>query len=182
MRPPARPFLFALPLALAAACTPSATTLDDSARQDVAAAVIAVTDSLTEAMNAHDADRILAFFDASPDFVYVSCTNVVAGGEIFAGLTRSLHSARKGVVFEIQVLGTRVLGANAAFVTLHTESSDTLTSSPILTTRILSKGTDGRWRIVYQHQSWPGCRSPYAPHPMTTASEEELEAAEDTVG
>lgn len=168
--------------ALVMACTPPAANLDDRASQEVAAAVDAVTDSLTAAMNAHDADRILAFFDLGPDFVYVGCTDVIFGGEMFGNITRSLHGQRKGVTYDATPVGTTVLGPDAAVVALRTESSDTLTSNPVFTTRALSKGADGKWRIVYQHQSWPGCKSPRPPHPLTAASPEELEAAADTLG
>jgi hypothetical protein len=33
-------------------------------------------------------------------------------------------------------------------------------------TRVLVK-EDGRWVITYEHQSWPGCDPPPAPHPYT---------------
>lgn len=181
MRPQAPPLLSALPLLLAAACAPSTSPPTqagsaDPVKEEVAAAVSAVTDSITAAMNAHDADRILAFFDPGPDFVYVSCTDVVFGGEMFANITRSLHAQRKGVTYDITPIGTTVLGPDAAVVALRTESTDTLASNPVFTTRALSKGTDGKWRIVYQHQSWPGCKPPRPPHPG--ASLEELEAAD----
>jgi ketosteroid isomerase-like protein len=186
MRLQARPLLPALPLLLAAACAPGApppaqSGSADPVKQEVAAAVSAATDSLTAAMNAHDADRILAFFDLGPDFVYVSCTDVVFGGEMFGNITRSLHAQRKGVTYKVTPANTTVLGPDAAVVSIRTESSDTLASNPVLTTRALSKGVDGQWRIVYQHQSWPGCKAPRAPHPGMSP-EAMAEAAADTVG
>lgn len=176
-----------LPLLLAAACAPGASPAAqagsaDPLKLEVAAAVNAVTDSIAEAMNVHDADRILAFYDPSPDFVYVSCTDVLVGGEMFANITRSLHVQRKGVTYDITPAGTTVLGPDAAVVALRTESSDTLASNPVFTTRVLSKGADGRWRVVYQHQSWPGCKAPRPPHPLTGASPEGMEAGADTLG
>ena len=186
MRLQARPLHSALLLLLAAACAPTASPpaqagSADPEKQEVTAAVGAATDSLTAAMNAHDADRILAFFDLGPDFVYVSCTDVLFGGEMFGNITRSLHLQSKGVTYEVTPASTTVLGPDAAAVSLRTISSDTTASNPILTTRVLSKQADGRWRIMYQHQSWPGCKAPHPPHPMTTASAEDLEAAGDTI-
>lgn len=154
---------------LASACAPPVPTLTDAERERVTTEVRAVTDSVTAAMDAHDVDALLGFFDLTPGFVNASCTEFLFGGDLFASITRSYHAGRKDVVFDIRVVSIEVQGPGAATVVLQTESSDPRASNPILTTRAMSRGAGGRWRIVSQHQSWPGCASPRPAHPMTSA-------------
>ena len=181
MRSPA--LAFTLILASAGACTPPSSTLSEPTRAALVAEVRAVTDSLRDAMNAHDPDRFEAFFDLDAQFVYGSCAEFLMGGGDFAGITRAYHMAKKDVVVDVQLVSVRILGPDAAVAGLLMSASDPAASNPVLTTNVLAKGADGRWRIVYQHQSWPNCSPPTAPHPMTSGVDEgELEAMTDTVG
>ena len=177
-----RPTLI-LPLVVvaAAACAPAASTLSDQDREVLVAEVRSTTDSLTEALQAHDVDRILAFFDLDGAFVYAACTEFRYGGDLHASVTGSYHAARKDVTYEFRVTSARVLGPTTAVVTLESDSSEPTASNPVLTTNVLDKGADGRWRVAHQHQSWPGCRPPAAAHPMTTPDEVGSEPG-DTIG
>jgi uncharacterized protein (TIGR02246 family) len=170
-------------LAAAGACTPPSSGVSDATREALVAEIRAVTDSLAEAMNAHDPDRFQELFDLDARFVFGSCAEFLEGGEEFAGITRAYHMAKKDVVVDVQLVSVRILGPDAAVAGLQALSSDPAASNPVLTTNVLAKRPDGGWRIVYQHQSWPGCPPPKAPHPMTSGVDEgEQEAVADTVG
>lgn len=156
---------------LAAACTPSAPPRPGFDGEVIASEVRAASLALVEAMNAHTPDSILAFYALDDDFTYVGCTNFMFGPETFAGVVRGYHSANPEVRYDMAVQGVRVLGPDAAVVSLQGTSSPDLV---LFTTRVVSRDDDGRWRVVWEHESWPGCPAPTAPHPGTVP--------EDTAG
>lgn len=177
-----RPSALLLCALAAAACAPASPVLSEPERAELVAEVQAATDSLTAALQAHDVERILGFIDLDGAFVYASCTEFLYGAGLYANITGSYHAARKDVTYEFRVTSTRVLGPQTAVVTLESDSSEPTASNPVLTTNVLAKGADGRWRVAYQHQSWPGCPPPKAPHPMTTAPDEGSPAQADSIG
>lgn len=153
--------LLALPLLLvAASCAPATPPFTDEDRAIAEAEVRAASLALVHAMNAHDADSILTFYQLDDSFTYVPCTDVLTGGDFFAGLTRSLHASYRDAVYTMRIASLRVVSGDAAVVSLEGSML-----APLFTTRVLSRGDDGRWRIVWEHESWPGCPDPTPPHP-----------------
>ena len=144
------------------ACRPSspggAPTDPEAVESEVRAASLAGVDAL----NAHDADRILGFYRLDDTFTQVACTAVRSGGPAFANLTRALHTQFKDVFYDMTCVRVQHLGPDAAAVALQGTMLD-----PLFVTRVLRKEADGRWLVVYEHESWPGCPSPVAPHPGT---------------
>ncbi len=168
----------ALPLlfALATACAPDpAPSMDAQGngkeagpRDAVASEVRAASMALVEAMNAHVPDSILAFYDLGADFTYVGCTNFTFAGETFADIVMGYHLANPEVRYDMAVQSVRVLGPDAAVVSLRGTSSPDL---ELFTTRVMKRGEDGRWRVTWEHESWPACPAPMAMHPGTVADD-----------
>jgi len=151
-------------LALALSCTPAPAPFTDADRERAEAEVRATSMALVDALNAHDADAVLAFYVLDDAFTYIPCTDFVSGGKLFAGLTRSLHASYRDAVYAMDVLSVRVLGPDAAVVSLQ---GTMLT--PLFMTLVLRREDDARWRIVQEHESWPGCADPTPAHPGTSA-------------
>lgn len=152
-----------LPLLLAvSACTPPPAPFTDADREAAEAEVRAVSEALVDALNAHDADAILAFYALDDDFTQVACTDMLFGGRGFEALTRSLHANYEDAVYRMDVRGVRVLGPDAAVVSLQGTML-----APLFVTRVLRREDDGRWLVAWEHESWPGCSAPAAPHPGT---------------
>ncbi len=147
-------------LLLAAACAPAPAAFTGVQRDAVAAEARAATLALVDALNAHDADSILTFYSLDDDFTQVACTDFVFGGQGFAGLTRSLHANYRDAVYDMSVVSVRVLGPDAAVVSLRGTML-----APLFVTRVLRRGENGRWLVAWEHESWPGCPDPTAPHP-----------------
>jgi ketosteroid isomerase-like protein len=116
--------------------------------------------ALVDALNAHDADSILAFYSSDDDFTQLACTSFVFGGASFASLTRSLHANYRDAVYDMAIRDVLVLGPNAAVVSLEGTML-----GPLFVTRVLRRGDSGRWLVVWEHESWPGCPGPTSPHP-----------------
>ena len=160
-----------LPLVLFAvflgACAPADLALTDTERAAVEAEVRTVIDGLLEAMNAHEPKRVVAYYTDAPDFLALTCTSYLTGGRNFKALTGPSYGPRRGATFEHRLVGVRILSPAAAVVSLRGGS----TRAPALFwTRVLEK-EEGVWRITYEHQSWPGCSEPPAPHPFTAPME-----------
>lgn len=156
-----------LPLLLAVtACAPSPSPFTDADRESAQAEVRAVSEALVAALNAHDADAILAFYALDDDFTQVACTDMLFGGRGFEALTRSLHANYEDAVYRMDVRGVRVVGPDVAVVSLQGTML-----APLFVTRILRREGDGRWLVVWEHESWPGCAAPSAPHPGTAAGD-----------
>jgi len=149
-------------LVFAASCTPAPAAFTDADRERAEGEVRAASLALLDALNAHDADSVLTFYSLDDAFTYVPCTDMLFGGELFAGITRSLHASYRDAVYTMDVRSLRVLGPDAAVVSLQGTML-----APLFTTRVLDRGDDGRWRIVWEHESWPGCADPTPAHPGT---------------
>jgi len=161
--------LTTLLLVLAAGCSPATTSLPQGERATVEAAARAMGEALLEALNAHEVDRILAFYDRGDDFTYVACTRVMRGGAGLDPVLRALHHATRDDAYEMDIARVRVVDRTAAVLLFE----GTFTG-PLFVSRLVEKGADGAWRITYEHESWPGCEGPDTPHPGT--------APGDTVG
>lgn len=152
----------ALLAAFAAACTPATPSLSDAQRAAVEEEARQASVALVDALNAHDADAILAFYALDDDFTQVACTSFIRGGEGFRAITRSLHAGYRDAVYRMDIRRVRVLGPDEAVVFL----SGTMLAE-LFVTRVLQRGDDGRLRVVWEHESWPGCPETAAPHPGT---------------
>lgn len=150
---------------LAAACAPAPFTAAD--RATVAREVTATLTELTEAMNNHDSEGVVAFYSENPDFLYLGCTDYVTGGATFRRMVGPYYGPSSVVTFEQRIVSVQVHSPTAATVSQRGASSE---AEALFWTRVLVK-RDGRWVITYEHESWPGCAEPSAPHPMTTASD-----------
>ncbi len=139
-------------------------TLTDADRQAVVAEVTTVMTEFLEAKNAHEPDRVVSFYSDAPEFVALTCTSYVTGGTTFKSMIGPLHGPRRGTTFEQRVNAVQVISPTAAIVSLEGSTSR---APALFWTRVLVK-QDGRWLITYEHQSWPGCSDPPAPHPYTT--------------
>ncbi|MDP2956192.1 MAG: SgcJ/EcaC family oxidoreductase [Longimicrobiales bacterium] len=146
-------------LLLATACAPAPAAFTDAQRDAAAAEVRAASLALVDALNAHDADSILTFYSLDDDFTQVACTGFVFGGKGFAGLTRSLHANYRDAVYDMSVVSARVLGPDAAVVSLRGTML-----APLFVTRVLRRGETGRWLVAWEHESWPGCPNPTTSH------------------
>jgi ketosteroid isomerase-like protein len=158
------------PLALATligggACAADSTTLSEAERRAVASEVTGVMDELLEAMNARDADGVASHYTDAPEFLALTCTSYINGGRTFKALTGPTYGPRTGATFEHRVVAVQALSPTAAVVSL---SGGSTRAPALFWTRLLVKES-GRWLITYEHQSWPGCSEPRAPHPFTSA-------------
>jgi ketosteroid isomerase-like protein len=146
------------------ACSTAPATLSDAERQTVVSEVRDVMNELLEAMNAHDPDRAVSFYSDAPEFVALTCTSYITGGTTFKALVSPTYGPRRGATFEHRVVRVQALSPTAAVVSLSGSSSE---APALFWTRVLVK-EEGGWLITYEHQSWPGCSEPTAPHPFTT--------------
>ncbi len=156
-------------LVFLASCTPAPAPLTDADREAISTEIRAASQALGDAMNAHEPERILGFYDLDPGFVYVGCTEYLFGGEAFTNVVRDYHLQHRGNRYDADVRGIRVLGPDVAVVSLQGTSSPDVV---VFTTRVLGRDDDGRWRIEWEHESWPGCSAPSAPHPGTAPEDE----------
>ena len=145
----------------------SAAPLTDAERQAVVDEVTDVMAELNDAMNAHEPERVVAFYSDDPGFLALTCTGFISGGSTFKAMTGPTYGPKRGRTFQQQVVRVQVLSATAAVVSQRGSSS---TAPWLFWTRVLSKDS-GRWIITYEHQSWPGCSPPVDPHPTTTPSD-----------
>jgi uncharacterized protein (TIGR02246 family) len=149
-------------LLLAASCAPARPSLDEAEREAVASEVRVASAALVDALNAHDADSILAFYSPDADFTQLACTSFVFGGASFASLTRSLHANYRDAVYDMSIRNVLVLGPDAAVVSLEGTML-----GPLFVTRVLRRADGGRWLVAWEHESWPACPTPTPPHPGT---------------
>jgi ketosteroid isomerase-like protein len=152
-----------LPVALlvsACASTPPFTAAD---REAVASEIRSTLAELTEAMNDHDPERVVAFYSDAPEFLFLGCTSAITGGARFKQIVVPTYGPGRGATFVQRVARVQVLSPTAA-VALQRGSSSR--APALFWTRVLVK-EDGRWVITYEHQSWPGCDPPPAPHRFT---------------
>jgi len=150
-------------LLLLAACSPSPGPLSDAERDAIVGEVRTANAALLEALNAHDVERVLAFYEDGPQFRYVGCTSMIQTSDVFRAVITGYHRNRPDVTYEMAVTDLAVLDRNAAVATLLGESA----SLELFTTRVWRRGEEGSWKIAYEHESWPGCDPPKLPHPGT---------------
>jgi len=154
---------FLLVLLLATGCTPASTALSDAERKAATDEVRAANGALLDALNAHDADRVLALYETGPQFQYVGCTSVIPTSDVFASITRGYLRQHPDVTYRMTVTALQVLDRDVAVSTLQGESG----SLQLFTTRVWRRSEDGAWKVAYEHESWPGCNPPAMPHPGT---------------
>ena len=133
---------------------------------------------LTEAMNAHDPERVLGFFTNSEEFLYLGCTDFMLGYRTFSTRVAPFYQNSLEVTFQQDVVRTQVLSPTVAVVALRGGSTEI---EGLFWTEVLVK-EDGRWLIAHEHASWPGCSPPTDPHPFTTGSGMPLNDPADTAG
>lgn len=162
------------------ACRPGPAPLEDAERGAIIHEVEETMARLTEAMNSHDPDRVLAFYENSEDFVYLGCTEFLFGFEALSGRLRTYYQANPKVEFEQEVVRTQVLGPDVAIVALQGRSTK---ADGLFRTEVLHRKMGGEWLVTYEHESWPGCPPPPVPHPFTTEGEMEgMDLLSDTLG
>lgn len=157
--------------ALLGACSPSSSPGSDTEVDKVAVTeeVMETLAGLTEAMNAHDPERIFSFYRQDPSFLYVGCTSTLFGWDSFAPRVGSYYSTLSpDVTFQQEVLNVQVLAPNVAVATMRGSSTE---AEALFWTEVLQRAEDGRWLITYEHESWPDCRTPQAPHMGTEGME-----------
>lgn len=143
------------------ACQPTR-ELTDAQRSTTTADVIATVDSLYAAMNEHDADRVLAHYLQSDQFLYVGVSESLQGWQSFSGLARPWYASHPDVTFQHQILHVQVLAPDVATATVRGSSTE---APYLMWTRTLVR-RDGRWLIALEHESWPGAEEPRGEHPM----------------
>ncbi|MCK5650604.1 MAG: nuclear transport factor 2 family protein [Gemmatimonadetes bacterium] len=122
---------------------------------------------LTEAMNAHDSERVMAFFRNSDDFLYLGCTGFMFGWDTFSRRVGRYYARSEDVTFQQEIVRTQVLSPTVAVVALRGSSTEAEAEALFLT-EVLVREEDGRWLIAHEHESWPGCSPPSDPHPFTS--------------
>lgn len=151
-----------------AGCQRSSAPLDEAEKQTIAREVEETLGRLTEAMNAHDPDAVLGFYQHSDDFLYLGCTSFLLGFDTFSSRVGPYYLAKPEVIFHQEVVRTQVLSPTAAVVALRGGSSE---AEALFWTEVLVRDADGRWMITYEHESWPGCPAPSGPHTLTSAGD-----------
>lgn len=151
----------------AASCSAPNDSLPASETGAVAAEVADAVAALTAAMNAHDREAVMSFYVDDPDFVYLGCTGFIFGGANFKRIVGSFYEPGRDVQFRQDVVNTKVLSPTAAVVTLRGGS----TEAPDLFWTQTWQSVEGQWRVVGEHESWPGCSEPQDSHPFTTPAD-----------
>ncbi|MDH3457195.1 MAG: hypothetical protein OER90_10175, partial [Gemmatimonadota bacterium] len=72
-----------LPVVLLVGACSSPPSFTDGDRQAVASEVTAALADLTEAINDHDPERVVAFYTDAPEFLFLGCTDYITGGVTF---------------------------------------------------------------------------------------------------
>ena len=147
------------------ACDAGSAPLTQTERDSLALEVEETLGQLTEAMNAHDSERVLGFFRNSDDFLYLGCTDFVLGWDTFSGRVGIYFSASEDVTFQQEIVRTQVLSPTVAVVALRGSSTE---AEALFWTEVLVREEDGRWLIAHEHESWPGCSPSSEPHPFTS--------------
>ncbi len=149
--------------ALAACQQPPATELTDSQRDAIVSEVNETVDQVFEAMNSHDAERLMTHYLQSGDFAYAGVTDVKLGFDLFSRVVSPWYVANPEVTFEHEIVQTSALSPTTAVALVRGKST---VSEALLWTQVYVK-QDGKWLIAHEHESWPMCVEPPRPHPMT---------------
>ena len=165
------------------ACDAGSAPLTQTERASIALEVEETLGQLTEAMNAHDSERVMGFFRNSDDFLYLGCTDFMFGWDTFSRLVGRLYSRSEDVTFQQEIVRIQVLSPAVAVVAVRGSSTEAEAEGTFLTD-VLVREEDGRWLIAHEHESWPGCSPPSDPHPFTSEMPGmgELESTSDSVG
>ena len=150
--------------AMLAACQqPPAAELTDSQREAIASEVSETVGQVFEAMNSHDAERLMTHYLQSEDFAYAGVTDFKLGYELFTRVVSPWYIANPEVTFEHEIVQTSVLSPTTAVALVRGKST---VSEALLWTQVYVK-QGGRWLIAHEHESWPICVEAPQPHPMT---------------
>lgn len=144
------------------ACQPSAPPTG-AQRTRIVVQVDSVVADLYDAMNAHDAEAVMAHYLPGDAFLYVGVTDILQGHDAFARTMGPWYRAHPDVTFEYGIVHTQVLSPTTATVTVKSSTQE----APYLTTTRTLVLRDGRWLVALEHESWPGAKTPTASHPGT---------------
>jgi uncharacterized protein (TIGR02246 family) len=164
-----RTVVILLALALAAgACRPAPlpppTELTNEVRAAVQEELREALDDLFAAISAHDPDRILEHYADRADFAYIGALSPQFGSARLEEMVRSWAARHADVTVAHRVVHVQVLSSTVATAFTQGQFSNAETST--VWTHVLVRGDDGRWRVVLEHEVWPGAAEPGAPHPM----------------
>jgi ketosteroid isomerase-like protein len=130
--------------------TPDARALDA-----VVAEAEATIHGLFQATNDRDADRVLGHYLATAELVNVACTTIREGFAERERILRMWHEDRPEGDIEYQIVRTQAVGTNGAVVTARGRSHE---GTALFWTFVLRNERGQGWRVIQEHQSWPGCR------------------------
>jgi hypothetical protein len=147
-----------------AACSPEPASFDQAERDAMRAEVAETLGGLTAAMNSHEPEQIFRYFKQSEEFLYLGCTDVLVGWEAFSERIGPYYEVNPEVTFEQEILHIQIVSPTVAVAALRGSSSE---AQALFWTDVLSKD-EGSWKIVHEHESWPGCAAPTSAHPFTT--------------
>ena len=125
---------------LMAGCQSQSTSLSQEDRAALALEVEETLGRLTEAMNAHDPDRVLSFFRESDEFLYLGCTDFMLGYRTFSTRVGPFYQNSLDVTFQQDVVRTQVLSPTVAVVALRGGSSEV---EALFWTEVLVRESDG---------------------------------------
>jgi ketosteroid isomerase-like protein len=162
--------LYCLTAFLLAACQSAP---DDDLMLQVREEVRAATEELLAAKNLPDGNAVVEFYQDDPRFSYLGCTDFTIGGETFNALFPQVYDRREPGSFDMRVADIKVLGPNAAVVSLV---GSTTTQPHLFSTMVWVR--DGDWQVALEHASWPGCRPPAGPHPLSPPTRPRSDAPE----
>lgn len=157
---------------LLAACARGPAPFTEADRAGVAEEVTRAVGQLTAAMSAGDAAAVLAFYRETEDFTYLGCTDFILGGKSFARIVGPSYQPDSGVTFEQNIVRLEVVGPDAAVASLRGGST---AAEHLFWTQLWVRDGE-RWMVAIEHESWPGCRPPSGPHPMTSVPDSDAEA------
>jgi ketosteroid isomerase-like protein len=128
---------------------------DDRARDAVVAETEATIHSLFQATNDRDADRVLGHYLPTAELVNIACTTIREGFAERERILRMWHEDRPEGDIEYEIVRTQTVGTNGAVVTARGRSHE---GTALFWTFVLRNEPGHGWRVIQEHQSWPGCR------------------------
>ena len=152
---------------LAGACNQELVPFDQNLKAEIAAEVEETLADLTDAMNAHDSERVFEFFRTSEEFLYLGCTDFLFGFGAFSVRVGPFYDNNPEITFHQEVVRIQVLSPTVVVAALRGGSTE---AEALFWTEVLVK-EKGKWLITHEHESWPGCSPPSGAHPFTTPSE-----------
>jgi ketosteroid isomerase-like protein len=131
------------------ACQPAPPQLTDAEREAIATEIVEVIGGLFDAMNAHDAERILGYYLDSEKFMYVGGTDSHVTRGWLERVIRSWYPKNPDVTFTHQVYHVQALSPTVAVAFTYGGSSEKPT---LVWTHVLVRGDEGRWVIAHEHE------------------------------